>query len=158
MEDLTGAIEVLVFPKVLAEYGVFVKAENAVIMQGRVSLRENEAPKLLCERVKLAENANAPVPSVAARESEALKSAEPWRNLRFSPDQTLYLRIFDESGKMLKRLQGLFTMFPGTRRVILYFPQSGKKLAGDAALLISDDYRLYKELYRLLGEENVKLK
>ena len=29
---------------------------------------------------------------------------------------------------------------------------------GDASLLISDDYRLYKELYRLLGEENVKLK
>ena len=157
IEDLSGAIEVLVFPKVLAEYGVFVKAENAVIMQGRVSLRENEAPKLLCERVRLAENGNAE-PSAPPVTAPAMPGDEPWRKLRFSPEQKLYLRIFDDSGKMLKRLQGLFTMFPGTRRVILFFPTTGKKLAGDASLLISDDYRLYKELYRLLGEENVKLK
>ncbi len=49
-------------------------------------------------------------------------------------------------------------MFPGTRQAILYYPATQRKLAADAALLVSDDPRLYQELYRLLGEENVKLK
>ena len=169
IEDLTGAIETLVFPKVLAEFGAFLKQENAVLVRGRVSLRENEAPKLICERVQLAEHGQPEEPPADAREPlsdaqspqnppEPAASSEPWRQLQFRPEQKLYLRIFDESDRFLNRLQGLFTMFPGTRQAILYYPATQRKLAADAALLVSDDPRLYQELYRLLGEENVKLK
>ena len=157
VEDLTGAIETLVFPKVLVEFGAFLKQENAVILNGRVSLRENEAPKLICERLRLAEAGRAaePVPQVPPQ--PAPDSGEPLRALRFEPAQKLYLRIYDEDERFFNRLKGLFTMFPGTRQVILYYPATKRKLAGDASMLISDDLRLYKELYRLLGEENVKL-
>ena len=169
IEDLTGAIETLVFPKVLAEFGAFLKQENAVLVRGRVSLRENEAPKLICERVRLAEHSQPAEPQANEREPlsdaqspqnppEPPASSEPWRQLQFRPEQKLYLRIFDESDRFLNRLQGLFTMFPGTRQAILYYPATQRKLAADAALLVSDDPRLYQELYRLLGEENVKLK
>ena len=157
VEDLTGAIETLVFPRVLVEFGAFLKQENAVILTGRVSLRENEEPKLICERLRLAENGRAAAQQETELPASPPPAGEPWRALRFDPAQKLYLRIYDESERFFKRLKGLFTMFPGSRQVILYYPATKRKLAGDASMLISDDLRLYKELYRLLGEENVKL-
>ena len=128
-----------------------------MILTGRVSLRENEEPKLICERLRLAENGRAAAQQEAEPPASPPPAGEPWRALRFTPAQKLYLRVYDESERLFNRLKGLFTMFPGTRQVILYYPATKRKLAGDASMLISDDLRLYKELYRLLGEENVKL-
>lgn len=49
-EDLYGSIEVLVFPKILSQYGPMLQAGNAVLLRGRISLREDEEPKLLCDQ------------------------------------------------------------------------------------------------------------
>ena len=159
VEDLTGAIEMLVFPRVLADYGAFINVENAVIVSGRVSLRENEAPKLICERLKLAESDRGGHPAAQpSRPVQPEQTAAPEvPGIRFEPGQKLYLRIFDEDEKLRRRLNGLCTMFPGDRPVILYYPSTGRKFGG-ASVQVSDDPRLYKELFRLLGEDNVRLK
>lgn len=160
VEDLTGAMEILVFPKILTEYGLFLKQENAVILRGRVSLRENEEPKLICERIRLAtSNGQETSPPPAETHEPLPMPEEPQEpHLHFAPEQKLYLRVYNEDQRFFERLKGLFTMFPGTRQAILYYPVSQRRLATDASLRVSDDMRLYRELYRLLGEENVKLK
>ena len=45
IEDLYGGIEMLVFPKVLAEFGHLLKEGSVVQLKGRVSAREEEEPK-----------------------------------------------------------------------------------------------------------------
>ena len=49
LEDLFGTIEVIVFPKVLQAYGSAMTEGSAVVIEGRVSIREDEEPKILCE-------------------------------------------------------------------------------------------------------------
>ena len=52
LEDMTGAIEMLVFPQTLAEYGTYFLEGSVVDVLAGVSLREEEEPKLLCNQVK----------------------------------------------------------------------------------------------------------
>ena len=49
LEDLYGATEVLVFPRVYQRLGQELEADRAVLLEGKLSVREDEAPKLLLE-------------------------------------------------------------------------------------------------------------
>ena len=51
LEDLTGVIEVIVFPKTLDKLRNNLKADGLVLIKGRVSIKEDELPKLICESV-----------------------------------------------------------------------------------------------------------
>ncbi len=52
LQDLTGVMEVVVFPKVYQEYKQFIKTDTCVAMKGKLSLRNNEVG-MLVERIKL---------------------------------------------------------------------------------------------------------
>ena len=53
LEDLTGQIEGLVFPKVYERYVSLLLADNLVQLTGKLSFREDEEPKLLVDTVRL---------------------------------------------------------------------------------------------------------
>lgn len=52
LEDLYGSIEVIVFPKVYDNYSKLLQTDGIVLVEGRVSHREDEDPKILCEKVR----------------------------------------------------------------------------------------------------------
>ena len=52
LEDLTGQIEGLVFPKVYERYSDQLSADALVILKGKLSFREDEEPKLLVDSVQ----------------------------------------------------------------------------------------------------------
>ncbi|MBN1777859.1 MAG: DNA polymerase III subunit alpha [Clostridiales bacterium] len=52
LEDLTGQIEGLVFPKVYERYSEQLDADRMVILTGKLSFREDEEPKLLVDAVQ----------------------------------------------------------------------------------------------------------
>ncbi len=49
IEDLTGQIECLVFPKVYEKYQAMMAVDDLVVLSGKLSIREDEAPKLLVD-------------------------------------------------------------------------------------------------------------
>ncbi len=49
LEDLTGQIECLVFPKVYEKYQGMMSVDDLVVLTGKLSIREEEAPKLLVD-------------------------------------------------------------------------------------------------------------
>ena len=72
VEDLYGSMELIVFPKVLEEYGGLLQTGRIVVAQGRISLREDEAPKLICDRLLDAPTRNISPPSDRRDESAGL--------------------------------------------------------------------------------------
>lgn len=59
MEDLTGEFEVVVFPKVLAQYNAFIQEGNILQIKGRVSTKEDFPNSILLNEVqKLETDAN----------------------------------------------------------------------------------------------------
>ena len=51
LEDLEAAIEVMVFPKTMLEYGGLLAEDAIVAVRGRLDLREDQ-PKLICRDVR----------------------------------------------------------------------------------------------------------
>lgn len=58
LEDLTGTIEVIVFPKTLEKVKNLCVTDSLVIIKGRLSLKEDEPPKLICESIEPLEKMN----------------------------------------------------------------------------------------------------
>jgi len=51
LEDLYGTMEVIVFPTVYERYSQLLQQESIVVVNGRLSLKEDEQPKIICEEV-----------------------------------------------------------------------------------------------------------
>lgn len=58
LEDLTGAIEVIVFPKVFERVKYLCEIDSLVLIRGRLSIKEDEEPKLICENIEPLEEIN----------------------------------------------------------------------------------------------------
>ena len=50
-EDLFGSAELLVFPKIYEKYAGLLTPENIVIIRGRLSIREDDSPKILPDAI-----------------------------------------------------------------------------------------------------------
>lgn len=57
IEDVSGTIEVIVFPKLLAKYMNKINSGISVLIGGRLSVREEENPKIILDFLELADNA-----------------------------------------------------------------------------------------------------
>ena len=51
LEDTVGKMEIIVFPKAYEQYQHFLETERAVCVTGQITLRENEAPKVILSSV-----------------------------------------------------------------------------------------------------------
>ncbi len=51
LEDLFGTMELIVFPTIYEKFSQLLQQESIVIVNGRLSLKEDEQPKIICEEV-----------------------------------------------------------------------------------------------------------
>ena len=73
LEDDTASMEMLVFARVLGEAGPYLKEGVAVLAEGRISVRDEKAPQLMCDRVRPLDQVKGNLPRVEGeRGPEAL--------------------------------------------------------------------------------------
>ncbi|MGL4989578.1 MAG: OB-fold nucleic acid binding domain-containing protein [Sarcina sp.] len=58
LEDLSGMLELIVFPKTLERCNSLMHDDSFIVVRGRVSFKEDEEAKILCEEIKVLENIN----------------------------------------------------------------------------------------------------
>ena len=138
LEDDTGAMELLVFARVLGEAAPWLKEGTPILAEGRLSVRDEKAPQLLCDRVRPLENLAAAAPPEAGER----------------PARRLYIRIPGLSDPRWEKIRLVLTMFPGTEQLVVKCADTGKRLG--APCLVHD--ALIRELTELLGEENVAVR
>ncbi len=148
LEDLTGQIECLVFPRVCELYRSLLAEDRAVIISGRLSVREDESPKLIAETVEpMPQNAQPAPRTEEKREPEIRAQAK-------NAGAKLYLRLhagdYEKAGKIMRA-------YPGGVPVYLNFPDEGKTLLTPAEQWVSDSGEMIEALCRALGKENVRL-
>lgn len=139
MEDDTASIEMLAFASVLGQYGGYIRENSAVVVTGRLSLRDDKDPQILINRVR-------PISDYASeRPQEAPRPQMP---------QTLYLRLPGEQGKLYPKIKAILNMFPGTRKTVLFFEDTRARRGTTC------DFRenMLRELKNVLGDGNVVLK
>ncbi len=55
VEDLYGQMEVIVFPNIYERFASLLANESQIIVEGKISVKEDEQPKILAEKIKLLE-------------------------------------------------------------------------------------------------------
>ena len=141
VEDDTGAVEMLAFSNVLSQYGGYLKEGAAVVITGRLSLRDDKEPQIVVNRAR-------PISDYAENpDREPAPKAPPRRG-------TLYLRLPGEEGRLYPKVRAIVNMFPGENGVVLYFADTGARRGARAALAEP----MLRELKKQLGDGNVVVK
>ena len=146
LEDDTGMMELIAFQRALDQGGSYVKDAAALLVRGRISLRDEKEPQLMVDSIRPLSDLNVPGASAPRTEAPAAPASDKPR--------TLYVRLPSREHPLYRRIELLLTMFPGRDRLVLYFEDSKKKAA--APCLIHE--ALLAELTELCGEENVVVK
>ena len=146
VEDLTGTMEVIVFPRVLDTFRDALKENAVVVIEGRLSVREDEPSKLMAESIS-------PIEGYDPKRPQANRP-----NLMRDAAQRLYVRLPSRSCPEYAKVINLLEIFDGDMPVIFYLEDVKQKLAAPRRLYASGHPLLFQELKHLLGETNVATK
>ncbi len=172
LEDLTGSVEVLVFPRAYEQQGFALKRDAVVLLRGRVDIEE-QSVKLLCDEIlslpptpeEAAAAAPAPArasgmparPGPAAARNGTAARASGGNGARGSgPPARPALRVRVSSVEELDQLERYVREHPGDRPVrahVVTADGTEYVFALPGALL--DSGSLPQDLERLFGEGNV---
>ena len=151
LEDDTGAMEVIAFQRVLDQSSMFVKDNAALIVRGRISVRDEKEPQLMADTIRPIEEADS-MKAAAARPDGAPKPAPHGDDP--AAQQKLWVKLPAADDPRIKRIELILTMFPGQQQMVIYCAREKRKLT--ARCIIHDS--LVAELKEMLGEENVVVK
>ena len=136
LEDDAAAIEMLAFSNTLEQYGSLLSENSAVVVTGRLSVRDEKEPQMIVNRVR-------PIGEVA----DSAPGAAP-------AEQTLYLRLSGQDDPRLAKVKAILNMFPGQGKTVLFFADTRTHYAAKCAVRAD----MLRELSDLLGADSVVLR
>ena len=173
LEDTTGSLEALVFPRVLSDFGGIINLNEAVVLEARVSVKEDEEPKLIAERFlsiadaqRIPFNDNAPSaggrpkPQSAVAVSQSVQQT-PKETCQKSALSGLFIKVPSKESEEYKKAMQFLAVFDGLTPLYIHFSDTKKTVKAPTKLwvdTVSGDNYVAKKLGEIIGEENVKMK
>ena len=145
LEDLTGQIECLVFPRVWERYHNILTEDASVVLRGHLSVREDEDTKLLVDSAEPLQSGSSEI-----LEAEPLTDAE---RARRAPVK-LYLRMRREQ---LDDIQQVLRQQPGGVPVYINLPDEGITLLAPAECWCDDPSAAQESLSALLPMADMRI-
>ncbi|MBN2287169.1 MAG: DNA polymerase III subunit alpha [Tissierellales bacterium] len=134
IEDFYGEIEIIIFPQIYEKYREIIEIDNMVIIHGKLSFSEEEAPKMISEKISL---------------------------LNKELNSVLYLKIGNHHNieGIKKEILEIAEKYQGVNEVFVYLENNKKvyKLPARYNVDITNQLMLV-EFKERLGDENVVLK
>lgn len=148
VEDLYGDLEMIVFPKVLAMYSGLLNVGNIILVEGKISVKDDEI-KLLAEKISLAPK-SVDIPTQKLNQKETKDNSKQKKGL--------FLRISSENLPKIDSIKNLLSIFEGKTPVYLFFTDTKKYEFLGMEYLTDVNNPLINELKYKLGDENVVLR
>lgn len=158
LEDLYGAIEIVVFPQLLQKYNVILNEDNIIYVKGTLSIKEGENAKLIAREIK---DINDDTDFTArSYNSGRTRNVE---NIKAENGKKLYLKIDSMSDTdTTNNIVEIAKQYPGNDSIYLYPMDeniNGKRKAykmTGALTCICDEF--INNLEKLLPKDNIKIK
>lgn len=131
VEDKSGGMEAVVFPNLYERNPELYAPDAILLLSGRLDIREEESPKLICEK---------------ARDASGL--AEPRRRL--------YLKFPSKDAPETAQARKLLAEAPGGDEAVFVFEDTGKRFALKSGTAVSEG--LLERLRGLIGSQNVAIR
>ncbi|TDA63469.1 MAG: DNA polymerase III subunit alpha [Clostridia bacterium] len=130
LEDTTGAVEVVLFPRTYAQVGDLLGDDVPLVVEGRVD-RQEERVKIVAERVQ-------PLSEVKTRR--------------------VLLQLLRVPGRdFLQEVKEALLRHPGPCPVYIYFPTEGKAVVAGDRFRVRPGLELQRELEELAGKGSLQL-
>ena len=133
LEDDTAAMELLCFSRVLDEGGSYIRENNALLVSGKISVRDDKEPQIMVDALRPLTDLGQPVEAAS---------------------QTLWLRLPCREDPRVRKIKLALSFFPGDDPVVLYFEDCKKRVGTRCQILPS----LVRDMEERLGKENVVVK
>ncbi len=172
IEDSGAELEMIIFPKTLAMYAAIIAENVPLIVDGRISLHEEEEPKIICERVFPINEADRLPPLGQAKQRGSY--GQPHTQLSHGSDMPpvpnemrentprgnpiLYLRVPSMECEQWRRALKVIKIFDGASRVFIRCTDSGQMLEAPRQYRVMMNTVMLDELGRILGAENVAVR
>ena len=144
MEDLLGAVEVVVFPNVYERYGSLVAEDSIVAISGTINFKEGEVPKLLAEKI------------VDLRELKKSSIQNAPLQKKAEPEGIVKIRIpAGNTNAVLAEIKGVMQQHRGRCQAIIYMPTGGS-FRTDESLWVQPDADFREKIVAIVGEDNYK--
>lgn len=130
LEDLTGTMEVIFYPRAYQEYKPLIEPDKVVCLRGRINI-DGEEVKLVAEELSF----------VVKKQTG-----------------DVYLQLEQTSLDLITRLQIILRNYPGSSPVYLYFPRDKKLARAPEEFWLDLSSPALLKLKELLGSENVRVK
>ncbi len=151
LEDLSGQIECLVFPKVFERYQGMLSADDIVVLSGKLSIREEESPKLLVDRVvPMEEWKKRRAPQIPPPQAPVVTDAQ----LAQRSPRKLFVRIARAQRDACAALTG---KYPGEIPVYLHIPEDKATLLAPRSAWCDGGEKCLGALCEAYGADNVKM-
>ncbi len=137
LEDLYGTLEIIVFPKIYEKFKSLLVQDTIVLVEGRISQKEEEAAKIICDAVR-------PLKKYAGRK--------------------LYIRINTElQPDIIEQLKKVLIEYKGVQPVILVNEANkdngkGRIMKADSSIWVDINDKLLNELKEVAGSDCVAVK
>ena len=131
LEDLTGAIETIVFPTAYTNFSHELIKDNIVTIDGKLTLDNDDKIRFIANEVR-----------------------------PFSIEKTntkLYLKVEGENISKMEEIKKILKFFSGETPVYVYFADEKRTALAEKSMWVSVNSILLQKLTNLLGENNVKL-
>ena len=132
LEDLSGSIEVLIFPGQLRRFDALAQTDKIVTVTGNLDMADDAPPKLRLEDIRLLD--------VTAR--------KPAR---------LYLRLDSRDAERMDAMKKILGGAEGDIDVIIKYEDTGQVVKAPRSMRVSKNDGREEALKTLLGEGNVRL-
>lgn len=142
IEDLSGTMEVLVFPKTLLECSEAIKDNEVVVITGKISVKEEEAAKILVDKIVEIKNYN---PERLAKKEEDFAGG-------------IWLKVTSQKSEEYNSCVNLLKIFEGPIPVYMYFEDEKKLKLAPKYMWAQKNKVLKESLEEIIGVENVVIK
>ena len=136
VEDEVSSIELLCFNRTIEQCGSYMAVNTPVIVKGRLSVRDEKPPQIMCDTLYPLDTKA--VPPISAQPTEKKAAA-------------IFLRVPGMDSVAFRHIRLVMTMFEGETPVKIRLADTGKLLAGKCLYHPA----LLAECRQWLGEENV---
>ena len=132
LEDMVGAVEIIVFPKDYERYKILLNEDNKVMVRGKIAVEEDKPAKLICQEIIAFDS----IPK------------EIW--IKY-PNKERFVE--DE-----QRLYGILSQYDGTDSVCIYLECEKAIKHLPKSMGIKAEVELIDKLKKLYTEANIKVK
>ena len=163
VEDVYGSIELIAFPKILAMYGDLLTVGSIILVQGRISVKDEEI-KLLAETISVAPERSEDIPQnlknikINSDSGNKTNVKATSTNDNSKKKKGVFLRVETENLTLLESTKNLLSIFEGNIPVYIYRNDLKKYDFLGMEFLTSINEPMIKELKLLYGEDNVAIR